>query len=159
MKQNNTLKNYLNLGNMVILLLCCLLFGCKTSRTEWVHKGEWVYNNKSSHKVEIYGVIVSFSVIESKTITLQPNDSYCVDFQSFGDKKILPDAIGFPLEDSKDIECCIAIDGGKKIPLKPHTGIRDRNSYKVEEIGKRHYKFTFDITDELILGLSNSSAK
>ena len=65
----------------------------------------------------------------------------------------------FPLEDSKDIECCIAIDGGKKIPLKPHTGIRDRNSYKVEEIGKRHYKFTFDITDELILGLSNSSAK
>lgn len=146
----------LNFGNMVILLLCCLLLGCKTSRTEWMHKGEWVYSNKSSHKVEISGVIVSFSTIESKTITLEPNGSYCVEYQSFGGKKISQDAIGFPLEDAKDIECCITIDGGKRIPLKPHIGIRDRNSYNVEEIERRHYKFTFEITDEFISNLLKS---
>lgn len=47
--------NYLRLGSIV--MLCCLLSGCDTSRTEYVHHGEWVYRNESSYKIEIKGAI------------------------------------------------------------------------------------------------------
>lgn len=47
--------NSLRLGSIV--LLCWLLSGCDTSRTEYVHHGEWVYRNKSSHKIEIKGLL------------------------------------------------------------------------------------------------------
>lgn len=43
--------NSLRLGSIV--MFCWLLSGCDTSHTEYVHHGEWVYRNESSHKIEI----------------------------------------------------------------------------------------------------------
>lgn len=96
MKQINSLMNSLRLGSIV--MLCGVLPDCDTSRTEWVHR------NESSHKIEIKGAIVSWSILETTVFTLAPTEIYCIHFWSDGAKDRTPDAIGFPFEYLPEVE-------------------------------------------------------
>ncbi|BBL00328.1 hypothetical protein A3BBH6_05640 [Alistipes onderdonkii subsp. vulgaris] len=144
--------NYLRLGSIV--MLCCLLSGCDTSRTEYVHHGEWVYRNESSYKIEIKGAIVSWAILETATFTLPPAEMHRIDFWSDGDKHITPDAIGFPFMYLPEVECSITIDDAEAIRLVPDEGIRNRNNYQVEKLGTNDFRFTYVFTDENVAGLT-----
>lgn len=144
--------NYLRLGSIV--MLCCLLSGCDTSRTEYVHHGEWVYRNESSHRIEIKGAIVSWSILKTTTFALSPNDIHCIDFWSDGENNVTPDAIGFPLEYLPEVECSITINDSKTNQLVPNVGIRDRSNYQVEKLGTNHFRFTYTFADENIKELT-----
>lgn len=140
--------NYLRLGSIV--MFCCLLSGCDTSRSEHVHHGEWVYRNESSHKIEIKGAIVSWSILKTAAFTLSPTEMYRIDFWSDGDKHITQDAIGFPLMYLPGVECSITIDDADPIQLVSDKGIRDRNNYQVEKLGNNYFRFTYTFTDEMV---------
>lgn len=143
--------NSLRLGSIVIL--CSLLWGCDTSRSEWVHHGEWVYRNESSHKIEIKGAIISWTTLETTTFAMSPAETYCIDFWSDGEKYITPDAIGFPFEDLPKFEYSITIDDSKMILLEPSEAVRNRNNYQVEKLGTNYFRFTYVFTDDNLADL------
>ena len=138
--------NSLRLGSIV--LFCWLLSGCDTSRTEYVHHGEWVYRNESSHKIEIKGA----AILETTTI-MAPTQTYCSDFWSDGVKDITPDAIGFPFEYLPQIECRMTIDDSKTILLAPNKSVRDRSNYQIEKLGTNYFRFTYVFTDDNLADL------
>lgn len=139
----------------ILTLLCSLFVGCHTTRTEWVHHGEWVYRNESTHEIRITGVVTSFTTIEFGTLTLLPGEMQTIEFWSDGERDIPPAGIRFPLEEIYgDRECSITIDDTTSLPLEPDKGIRDRGEYMVEKLGRAHYRFTYTFTytftDEMI---------
>lgn len=143
---------------MLMLLLCCLFCRCNPSHRDWRHEGTWLFNNTSSHHIEISGVVVHFSIVKHETATIKPHSGYVVYYNDFGSKTAQPDEIPFPLGNFREVsDCSIRIDGGKKIALKPGSGIRNRRNYKVEVLCERSYRFTFDITDEFVSELLKSS--
>ncbi|MDE7375060.1 MAG: hypothetical protein K2M86_07050, partial [Odoribacter sp.] len=102
--------NYLRLG--CLLLFCNLFIGCNTTQTEWVHHGEWVYQNVSANEIRITGVITSFTTQEYGTLTLSPGETRSVEFWSDGTRDIPPEGISFPLDEIYgDREYSITIDG------------------------------------------------
>ena len=136
--------NYLMSGS--VLLLCCLIIGCKTTRTEWVHHGEWTYINESTHEVQVTGV-ETYKYGDSDTFTVLSGDTYVVNAWSDGPEDLSADQMVFPLVENA---CNIIIDGAVTIQLEPNKGICDRNEYEVEKLGRAHYRFTYIITDDLI---------
>lgn len=148
-KPNRIKTNRLRISGL--LLFCNLFIGCNTTRTEWVHHGEWVYQNVSANEIRITGVITSFTTQEYGTLTLSPGESRTVEFWSDGERDIPPTGIGFPLDGIYgDRECSIMIDDTKTLPLEPDKGIRNRNDYTVEKLGRAHYRFTYTFTDAII---------
>ena len=143
--------NSLRLGSIV--MFCWLLSGCDTSHTEYVHHGEWVYRNESSHKIEIKGAIISWTILETTTFIMAPTQTYCIDFWSDGVKDITPDAIGFPFEYLPQIECRMTIDDSKTILLEPNKAIRNRSKYQVEKLATNYFRFTYVFTDDNLADL------
>lgn len=135
----------------VLMLFSALFIGCNTTRTEWVHRGEWVYRNESTHEIRITGVITSFTADEFGALVLSSGEMRTVEFMSDGERDILPAGIGFPLDKIYgDRECSITIDDKTTLPLEPDKGIRKREDYVVEKLGRTHYRFTYTLTDAII---------
>ena len=134
------------------LLLCNLITGCKTTRTEWINHGEWVYHNQSAHEVEITGV-ETVLYAGNDAFTVLPGETYVVEVRSEGPYDLPAESMPFPLENATIDRCTIIIDGAVTIKLEPDKGICDRNQYKVEKLERAHYRFTYIITDELIENL------
>lgn len=135
----------------VLMLLSALFIGCNTTRTEWVHRGEWVYRNESTYEIRITGVITSFTTDKFGTLVMSPGEMRTVEFMSDGERDISPAGIGFPLDKMYgDRECSITIDDKTTLPLEPDKGIRNREDYAVEKLGRAHYRFTYTLTDAII---------
>ena len=139
------MKRFILLFSSSVLLLCCMIMGCNTNRTEWVHHGEWTYINESAHEVQITGV-ETYNYGDSDTFTVLPDETYIVNAWSVGPQDLPAESMPFPLGK----ECSIIIDGKSTIPLAPNKDIYNRNEYEVEKLGRAHYRFTYVITDKVI---------
>lgn len=135
----------------VLMLFSALFIGCDTTRTEWVHRGEWVYRNESSHEIRVTGVITSFATAKFGTLVLSQGEMRTIEFMSDGERDIPPAGIGFPLDKIYgNRECSITIDDKTTLLLEPDKGIRNREDYAVEKLGRAHYRFTYAFTDTII---------
>lgn len=148
MKLKNILMNCLRLGSL--LSLWWLFVGCSTTQTEWIHRGEWVYKNNTSHELQISGVISSFTMGETVTIVLPAGGEKVVEVQSDGPENVPAGAIPFPLDDYSYVKSYIVIDGGDAIKLGPNVGVRARGNYEVEKLGRNNFRFTYTFTDEIL---------
>ena len=132
------------------LFIACLTAGCSTERTEWINRGEWVYNNASTHTIEITGVYTGLQFGADDSFRLLPGDSHTIDVRSEGPKEIPAEAMPFPLGFTSSGRSSIIVDGETTVVLQADKGLCDRNEYEVEKLGRAHYRFTCTITDKTI---------
>ena len=139
-----------------LLLFCSalcigsLIAGCSTERTEWINRGEWVYNNASTHTIEITGVYTGMQFGADDSFTLLPGESHTVDVRSDGPKELPAEDMPFPLGFTSYGRSSIIVDGETTAELQADKGICDRSRYEVEKLGRAHYRFTCTITDKII---------
>lgn len=145
--------HFLRLGSLA--LICTILSGCNTSRTEWVVFGDWVYQNNSTYKLEIKGAINNFTTNNPpmENFILIPENSYKFEFvfdsgKHTDHKEVISPFDTLPYLPNRVVQ--IIIDEKQTITIEKDTGIRNRNNYKVESLGKRHFRFTYTFTDKMI---------
>lgn len=131
------------------------MFGCDTSRSEWVHRGEWVYVNSSTHTLELKGAVNIYTSSQPpyEDFTLKQGESHIIEYRGDGDKVVESEAIPNPFGDIPFIEersIQILIDGNQIKAIAPETYIRSRANYQVEKLGRSYYRFTYTFTDEII---------
>lgn len=74
--------NFLRFGSLFSVFAIC--FACSASRSEWVHKGEWVYSNASSHYLEIRGGVTNYGMGDTEVLVLEPGESRSLTYESDG---------------------------------------------------------------------------
>ena len=141
--------NFLRHGSLV--LTCLILSGC--TRTEWAHRGDWIYQNNSAHTLEVKGARGDMSTGKLENFILLPGTNHCFEFGLSGESQDDPLATICPFDARiiiPDRVFQITVDGIRTVALEDSTGVRNRDNYQVEKLGERHFRFTYTFTDEVV---------
>ena len=142
---------YLQLGSSLICGL--LLFGCESSRSEWVVSADWIYINNSSHKLEVQG-FTGFSTQIDGDFNLMQGETHVLEYKGEGEKDLDPKRLNTPFTYTE--QCAIVVDG-RTYNIVENQSIRSQDNYIIEKLRSNHFRFIFTFTDENITEVANSN--
>ena len=124
------------LGSMIITT------GCSPERIEYMVTAYWIFENASTHKVEV--VCKTFN-----SFVIRPGESYIYDGSDIGPNNVTPSDFYSPYRTTT----AIIIDDN--IEHEPEMGesITDVPNFEAEKVERNHYKFTYTFTDEYVESL------
>ncbi len=145
--------NYFRFGSFVLTLL--LFSGCEgMTNSEYITHGEWVYVNESTHVLKLEGAYNHTTEwVGTISFRLQPGESYSIDMKGESCTRDCSSQeiycpfirdVGGPLESR------IAVDDGEFVGIELGEGVRDRENYRVEKLGRRNFRFTYVFTDDYV---------
>lgn len=151
MKYNKILMRFFRCGS--ICLICSMLFGCDTERSEYALDVDWVYQNQSSYVLEIKGFTGFHSQIDGD-FTLQPGGEHTIQYRGDGPETPDPAYIKTPYSLADWSTCTIIVDNAVTYDIEEDRGLRNQNNYGFEKLGNRYFRFTYTFTDENIKELT-----
>ena len=149
----------MKLGSLLAIITCS---GCE-GQIDWVWHEQWIFENKSSYSIEVQG----FKDDSWKYVnfTLEPHEAKKFEFHgegSKGSKELeepsygIPEGIYFPFDDHNNTGTNIIINQSDTIPLMPGISVMNKKEYKVENVARREYHYTYTFTDKNIEELLKS---
>ena len=135
MRLKITWTHFLRLGSLFTLIT---VIGCK-GQVDALVKADWVYENTSSHKIEVVSK-------DFNSFVIQPGESYTYSESGEGEENIKPENYVSPYNAGDRI----IIDDDTPIVLSTRQSITNIENYQSEKIGNNHYRFIYRFTDEII---------
>lgn len=122
----------LRFGGLFIVLA---VMGCKGEVDAFV-KADWVFENASSHKIEV--ISKNFN-----SFVIQPGESYTYSEAGEGPENIAPDNYVSPYGAGDKI----IVDEGIAHILQKGESITDVQNFDAEKVQNNYYRFTYAFTD------------
>ncbi len=147
------LISYFRFGSFVLSLL--LFSGCERMIDhEYITRGEWVYVNESTHVLECDGAYNHTTDLDERiSFRLELGSSYLIEMEGESPwKNCSSEEINCPFirNGGGPLESRISVDDGEFVVSELGEGVRDRENYRVEKLGRRKYRFTYAFTDDYL---------
>ena len=127
--------HFLRLGSLLTLIT---VISCK-GQIDALVKADWVYENTSSHKIEVASK-------DFNSFIIQPGESYIYSESGDGPKKMTPENYVSPYR----VGDKIIVNGDIVHVLQKGESITEVMNYEAEKIKHNYYRFTYTFTDEIL---------